>query len=115
MNIDGTSARAPLRGATPGAPRVDMTVSDAGVTGAAPQPQPQPPPPRAAAARVASSPRLQDVLSAAETQALRDAFGNTAAATRAVDGSAQTGVYAFNGNSQPATAALLGGVLDISG
>jgi hypothetical protein len=122
MNIDRTNASVPLRGPQAAVPRLDMTVSDAGIapTTASPSPPVQPGQSVKAAsvaAQITSSRVLQSILSSAETAALQESFGNLAGPEPAASPQAAgQGLYAHNGNrSRNPVGSQLGGLLDISG
>lgn len=115
MNINRVNSGIPLPRTESANRSFDLTVSDRGVT-ETPVRQPDSGIARTPENPVASNPALQEVLSAEETQALKDRF--FAAADSALSGPAErnSGVYNLRGTG--ATAAkggALGRMVDLTG
>lgn len=114
MNIDRMTASVPRPAPASGAQRLDMTVSDGRIhstvaSAAAPAPA-------VASFQVASTPDLQQVLTAAESRALQDAFGDLAVRAQSPAAQMDAGLYRATGNRlRPPSAGSVGGTLDISG
>lgn len=117
MNVDRLTSgvsRVPV-----GPRTVDLTVTDRGVTGARPEavavsrPEAVRPPVAPAAPLVTSTPKLQALLSTAETQALREAF---VARPTAVAPPASPVVYSLRGTAgDQQVRAAVGGLMDFTG
>ena len=115
MNINRVNSGTPLPRTEPANRSFDLTVSDRGVT-ETPVRQPQPEVARTPENPVASNPVLQELLSAEETQALRDRFFAAADATLSGPDEQNSGIYNLRGTG--ATAAKGGGLgrmVDLTG
>ncbi len=111
MNINRTASGGALPRALAPRAQADLTIDGRrGVsTPRVDRPSAPAPPVSPAATQVTSSPRLQAVLSAAETQALRDAFAAPAAAT-----APSPSVYGLRGVRAASTGVSLGGLMDLT-
>jgi len=117
MNINRVNSGIPLPRTEPANRSFDLTVSDRGVTETSVR-RPGPEVARTPESPVASNPALQEVLSAEETELLRDRFFAAADAARPGSASAErsSGVYNLRGiGATVAKGGALGEMVDLTG
>ena len=113
MNINRVNSGIPLPRTEPANRSFDLTVSDRGVTE---RPVRQPEVAKEPENPVASNLALQEVLSAEETQALRDRFFAAADAVLADPAERNSGVYNLRGiGATAAKGGALGRMVDLTG
>ena len=115
MNIDRANPGMPLAPAVRPSGRFDLTVSDRGVQRES-APPPRPVPESRPGVQITSEPALQELLSAEETEALRESFPARARDLSRTGRAAEAGIYGMGGATAPARqAAALGRLVDFSG